>query len=145
MLIGTSTNTIYLRKFPFGNFDFQLFDENGKQIPKTKTGLTLTHTPLKPTKDDLIFWKRSGFRPFFIGVGDVNQNILFRADEMFEITNKGVYELKIQIRLCAIITNGVPDEAAMVDGRNATGRGLSSIKDFGILTSPPLRVEVIKE
>ncbi len=145
MFMGPSTNVIYLRKFPSGNFDFHLFDKNGKEVSKTKAGLALTGTPPKPTENDLRFWRTSGFRPFFIGDGGVSQNPLFRPDDIFMITNKGDYELEVQARLYVIMTNGIPDVTAMLDGRNATGRGLPFFKDFGILTSPPLRVKIIKE
>ncbi|HEY5346411.1 MAG TPA: hypothetical protein VIK62_08720, partial [Verrucomicrobiae bacterium] len=116
----------------------------GKEVSKTKAGLTLTGTPPKPTKDDLIFWRTSGFRPFAVS-GEGVQGSLFRPDDVFVITNKGVYELEVRTRLYVIMTNGIPDVSAMFDGRNATGRGLPFIKDFGVLTSPPLRVKVIKE
>jgi hypothetical protein len=33
----------------------------------------------------------------------------------------------------------------MIDARNVTGRGFPFIDAFGILTSQPLRVKVIKE
>jgi hypothetical protein len=145
MLTSSSTNTLYLRKFPSGNFDFHLFDKEGKEVLKTRVGLALTGTPPKPTKDDLIFWRTSGFRPFFIGEGDANQSPLFRPDDVFVITNRGDYELEVRTRLYVIMTNGMPDVTAMLDGRNATGHGLPFIKDFGVLTSPPLRVKVIKE
>ena len=53
--------------------------------------------------------------------------------------------MEIRMRLCVIMTNGIPDLKAMVDWRNVTGRGVPFVKDFGVLTSPPLRVKVIKE
>jgi hypothetical protein len=146
MLIGPSTNVVYLRKFPSGNFDFHLFDGGGKEVSKTKAGIALTGTPPKPTtRGDIMSWKTSRFVPFMVGDKVVNQNPLFRPDDIFVITNKGIYELEVTMRLCVIMTNGMPDLTAMVDGRNATMRGLPFIKDFGVLTSPPLRVKVIKE
>ena len=151
LFLTSSTNTVYLRKFPSGNFDFHLFDEAGKELSKTKAGLDLTGIPTNPqNRADLMSWKSSHFFPFFFGGykvdgGNANYGSLFRPDDVFVITNKGVYVLEVQARLCVIMTNGVPDTKAMLDGRNATSTGVPFIKDFGVLTSPPLRVKVIKK
>jgi hypothetical protein len=142
-LLGTSTNHIWYRHFPSGNFDFHLFDQNGKEVSKTKAGLDLTATPVKPTIDELALTRK------FVGYSVTSEQgeyrRLFRPDEMFVITNGGIYELKVQINLCVIMTNGAPDLNAMIDARNVTGRGFPFIKDFGVLTSSPLNVKIIKE
>jgi hypothetical protein len=97
MLIGPSTNVIYLRKFPSGNFDFHLFDENGKEVSKTKAGLALTGAPPRPTAyEDIVSWKAHQFFPFFIGEGVINQNPLFRPDDVFVIPIGGVSEHRIR-------------------------------------------------
>lgn len=144
-LTGMSTNVIGARHFPSGNFDFHLFGADGKEVSKTKAGLALTGIPPKPTEAGITFWRTSGFRPFFLTEGEVNQNPLFCPDDVFVITNKGIYKLEVQARLCVIMTNGAPDLKAMTDWRNITPRGNPFYKDFGVLTSPPLRVKVIKE
>jgi hypothetical protein len=140
-----STNVLYLRKFPYGSFDFHLFDDKGEEVSKTQAGLNLTRTPPKPTKDDLRFWRTSHFAPFMVGGGAAYFAPLFRPDDVFTITNKGVYELEVRTRLCVIMTNGMPDLKAMADGLNASLRCLPFVNNFGVLTSPPLRVKVIKE
>ena len=145
MIVGVSTNVIGARHFPSGNFEFHLFDENGKEVSKTKAGLALTATPPKPTEADITFYRTSGFSPFFVGKAEVNQAPLFRPDDIFAITNKGIFEMEIRARLCVIMTNGMPDLKAMTDWRNISSRGFKFYKDFGVLTSPPLRVKVIKE
>ena len=145
MLMGTSTNYIGYRHFPSGSFDFHLFDKDGKEVPKTKAGLALAGTPPKPTEADLRFWRTSGFYPYNVNEKDGEYRKLFRPDDIFVITNKGVYEMEIRMRLCVIMTNGAPDLKAMTDWRNVTLRGLPFTKDFGVLTSPPLRVKVIKK
>lgn len=142
---STGTNVSYLRKFPNGNFDFHLFDNHGNEVPKTKVGLDLSLTPTRPTKDDLVYPKKSHYYPFFIGQNAANYGSLFRPEDVFEITNSGSYELEIRMRLCVILTNGVPDTKAMANGLNATGHGLSRVDDFGVFTSPPLRVTIIKK
>jgi len=144
-ILGTTTNYIGARHFPSGNFDFHLFDENGKEVGKTKSGIALTGTPPKPTEANITFYRTSGFSPFYTNekVGEYHE--LFRPEDVFVITNKGIYDLEIQTRLCVIMTNGSPDLKAMTDWRNITSLGNKFYNDFGILTSPPLRVKIIKE
>jgi hypothetical protein len=141
-LVGTSTNYIGYRHCPSGNFDFHLFDENGNELSKTIAGKDLTATPGKPTRGDLV---KRHFMPYFVDKKAGEFHWLFRPDDMFVITNKGIYDLEVRIRLCVIMTNGAPDLKAMTDWRNSTLLEPSVVKDFGILTSAPLRVKVIKE
>jgi hypothetical protein len=142
-LDGPRTNDVYLRQFPYGNFEFHLFDGRGMEVPKTKTGLELTRTPPKPTKDDLRSYRHSHFFPFVVGRGGAYYRPLFRPEDIFIITNQGGYDLEVRTRLCLIFTNGAPDLNAMTNGSNATG--FQFFKDFDVLTSPPLRVRIIKE
>jgi hypothetical protein len=65
---------------------------------------------------------------------------MFRADEMFVITNKGVYELEVRMRICVPLTNGVPDTNAMASFLRHT-----SLDGYGVVESSPVRVEVIKK
>jgi hypothetical protein len=141
-LLGTSTNLIGYRHFPSGNFDFHLFDENGRELPKTKAGLDFTGAPRKPTKAEL---RTRKFFYYTVANKAGEYRRLFRPEDMFVITNKGIYEMEVRIRLCVIMTNGMPDLKAMTDWRNTTSRGIPFAKDFGILTSVPLRVKVVKE
>ena len=140
-LIGTSTNNIGYRHFPSGNFNFHLFAENGKEVVKTKTGIALTDTPLKPTEADIVY-RRYPSNSVDNKGGEYRK--LFRPDDIFVITNKGVYELEVQMRLCVIMTNGAPDLKAMINWRNVFPHGYPYVTNFGVLTSPPLRVKVIK-
>ena len=142
-LLGTSTNRIWYRHFPSGNFDFHLFSENGNEVIKTKAGQDFSGTPSKPTKEELALTRQ--FVAYSVDNKQGEYRLLFRPDDVFDITNKGVYELEIQMRLCVIMTNNLPDMNAMIDARNVTGHGFPFAEDFGILTSPTLRVKVIKE
>jgi hypothetical protein len=142
-LLGTSTNYIYYRHFPSGNLDFHLFSTNGEEIPKTKAGLALSGKPHKPSEHDLFSSRQ--FVGYFVDNKGGEFRERFRPDEIFMITNKGTYDLVVQTSLCVIMSNGIPDQSAMIDARNVTGRGFPFAKDFGILPSPPLRVKVIKE
>jgi hypothetical protein len=141
-LVGTSTNSVWYRHFPSGNFDFHLFDNQGQEISKTKKGVSFTTEPPLPTYENLLSKKFFGYA-VDNAQGEFRQ--LFRPDEMFAITNKGTYDLEVRMRLCVIMTNNVPDLNAMLDARNVTGGGLPYVTNFGVLTSPPLRVKIIKE
>jgi len=139
-LIGTNTNRIWYRHFPAGNFECHLFDQNGNEMPRTKAGLDFLTFPPKPTEYDLAMTKK------FVGYSVNNDHgefrRLFRPNEIFVITNNGIYTLQVQLRLCVIMTNGSPDLTAMIDGRNINGRGFKFAKDFGALTSAPVRVTI---
>jgi len=73
------------------------------------------------------------------GVTDQDSRPLFRAEDMFVITNKGTYVLQVQMRIAVPMTNGIPDCEAMVD----THKFFNS--NLGIVTSAPVRVQIIKE
>src|SRR5579859_5896123 len=145
ILVGVTTNATYLRCFPVYNYDFEMTDSQGNQITKTKFGMRLTGYPQLPSqRTDLINYKSSHYAPFFIDSSTIRRTLMFRPDEVFQITNKDVYSLRVKIRLCVIMTNGLPDVAAMQDGRNATLKGLNFINNFGILTSQSLNVRIVK-
>lgn len=146
-LLGTSTNYIWYRVIPpeRGRFDFHLYDENGKEVPKSKAGMAMTATPSRPTLKELQTKK-------FGGGGGINSTSgaaipFLRPDDAFIIPAKGTYELTVRMSLCVIVTNGQPDLSAMVGAspRNINLRGVRSSNDLDILTSPPLRIQVIKE
>jgi hypothetical protein len=64
---------------------------------------------------------------------------LFRPEEMFEVTNPGVYEMQFRMRICILFTNGAPDYSVMTNSHK-----FFPATNLDILTSPPLRVGVIK-
>jgi len=140
-LVGTSTNNIWYRHFPFGNFDMHLFDDHGREVPKTDRGLAFTAMPPLPTTENLLLKKFPGYA-VNNAQGEFRQ--LFQTSDVFAITNVGTYELEIRMRLCVIMTNSAPDSAAMLDARNVSSEGLKYIGNFGILPSPALRVKIIK-
>jgi hypothetical protein len=144
LFTGTSTNFVYFRRFPSGNFDFHLFDESGNELQKSKAGFALTDNPRKPTLQELKV-EDLKFAGCILDNEMAIHNDLFRPDEIFLITNKGNYELEVRARICVIMTNGLPDYNAFLDGRNSVPSGYPFAKDFGILESVPLRVKIIKE
>ena len=141
-LEGNITNFIWYRRFPAGNFDFHLFDESGKEIPKTKAGLAYTGIPKKPTRYDLTCTRK--YYGNFVNSEGGEFRRLFRVDDMFNVTNTGSYTLEVKINLCVIMTNGAPDISAMLDARNILPSSYKFADTFGVLTSPPLRVRITK-
>ena len=144
LFVGTSTNFVYFRRFPSGNFDFHLFDEGGKEVPKSQRGLAASGRPSQPSVRDLTV-EDLKFAGLIVDNEAVARDELFRPKDVFNITNTGTYELEVRARICVIMTNGLPDYKAFSDGRNAAPSGYPFAKDFGILESPPLRVRFIKK
>jgi superfamily II helicase len=133
-LSTVESNHIYYRALPFNQtFDFKLFDDKGQEVQKTDSGRANSKIAIPPKSRDQI----THLQPYDV-LCDIRA--MFRPDEMFVITNKGIYDLEVRIRVCVPTTNDVPDFAAMTNGYSFFGS-----KSFGVLTSPPLRVKVIKE
>lgn len=133
MMGGTTTNLVFFRGLPKEQtYEFHLFDAAGREIPKTELGKensAMAQLPGKPNK----------LKPAFVSSGNEALIQLFRPDDMFVITNAGSYDLEVRLRICAPMTNGLPDSAAMTNSR-----AFISDHNLGILISPPLRVKVIK-
>jgi hypothetical protein len=135
--IGTDTNYTYYRILPFDqSFDFKLTDEKGQMVQKTEKGSAMGKPSVPPKSRGEI----NKFKGEVVRQDMAEDRLFFRPDEMFVITNKGIYDLEVRIRVCVPTTNDVPDFAAMTNGYSFFGS-----KSFGVLTSPPLRVKVIKE
>lgn len=123
--------------FPFNQtLDFHLFDDKGNEVQKTKQGLANSnpvHLPTTMSEYDKL-------RRLFVKQNEkMVAYPLFRPDDMFVITNKGVYTMEVRMRICVQVTNGVPDYQVM--------QNIKQFPDgpFGIVVSKPLRVKVIKE
>jgi hypothetical protein len=147
------TNHVFYRVFPVDQaFDFHLFNDAGQEVPKTKRGIAYSK-PVRPPRSIVAAANLKGtssphmehlFRPedrFLMTNGG------FSLNDMFVITNKGVYELELRIRIWAQTTNtnGPNYEPWMfsenfvkllVGGTNA---------HFDVVTSAPVRVKVIKD
>lgn len=98
-------------------FEFHLFDREGKEVEKSATGL-------KNTKDVVLTETprtlKLRFRPMMPGGGLFDH--LFVPDDYFVITNKGIYTLEVRIRLWTQKTNG----------------------QYGVVVSRPVRVQIEK-
>lgn len=117
--------------------DLKMFDNKGREVPKTEKGLASNQTPIPP-KGAIDLHRH--FKPGIAHWPLHSVHEWFRPDDMFIITNKGVYELIIKVRLCVAMTNGMPDTNAMTDSH------LDLISEnFGVVESTPLRVKVVKE
>ncbi len=136
-LIGTDTNYVWFRFFPSNqSFELKLTDAKGHIVQKTEKGLTMGKPTILP-KNRLQVPESNGT---FVSEDMADFRRFFRPDEMFVITNKGVYDMEVRYRIYVPATNDVPDFSAMIDGH----KFLDS-KHFAVLTSPTLRVKVIKE
>ena len=137
-VIGTSTNPIEYRVFPFDQgYAFLLFDEKGREVPKTKKGLA-NSKPAHPPKN-MREW--DAFKLRVVRQNASDDRALFRPDEMFVITNKGSYALEVRMRIFVPTTNGVPDYKAM----KIPSEPHYSNTHFDAVVSAPMRVTVIKE
>ena len=133
-LVATSTNYVHYKALPFQQtFDFHLFDEKGREIQKTERGLTYSQAAVLPTSRREVV----GFKVRAVGY---ECHGLFCPEQMFAITNKGVYDLKIRMRILVPASNGVLNIKAMMNGTN-----VAFAKELGMVISDPLRVKVIKE
>jgi hypothetical protein len=131
----SNTNVVIFCRIPYNQtFDFHLFDENGREINKTKTGLDLS----KPTNPVSYGRDVGGLVSQFIINNDDCRN-LFRPDDMFVITNNGTYDLSISMRICVPTTNGVLDTNALTNFH-----AFSRASNFDVVASPALHVRVIK-
>jgi hypothetical protein len=136
LLVGTSTNYIKFLVFPFDQaFGFELYDDQGRELAKTERGLANSKSASPPTNMSEL--NKLASRVLWRDKGDFRA--LFRPDDMFVITNKGVYDLEVRIRLCVPMTNGVPDYEAM-----NLNKWFSNTR-YGVIISDPVRVKVIKE
>ena len=134
---GNGTNIVYFRNTPSlgEEFAFKLFNENGREMPKTNKGFTYSKPPRQPKdEEDLIrYFKNDGIRRGVL-------HDLFCPNEMFVIKDKGVYQLEVQMRICVPMTNGMPDTNAMLDFRKAY-----AATNCGVIESPSVRVKIVKE
>jgi hypothetical protein len=133
-LAAAGTNTVYHRRLPTEQaFDFKLLDERGQEVPKTKLGLKDS----QPVNAPKTRWGVFKLKPQAV---DYEPRQLFRPAEMFLITNKGVYELQVRVRLCVPMTNGVPDSGGMLSNHDFVVS-----KQFGVVVSELVRVKILKE
>jgi len=130
----TPTNLVHYFALPFDEtFAFKMLDDKNREVKKNERGFANSKEPnlIKNRNDTRKLKPRPiGYEPYF----------LFRPDEMFMITNKGVYELDVRIRICVPMTNGVPDTKAMT-----SLHGLLMSTNFNVVVSDPVRVRIIKE
>jgi hypothetical protein len=135
-----ATNGVFIRYllFPSGqSFDSRMLDDKGGEVPKIQDKDKYTSSTSISPPENLDDFKK--FRKVLIMQGTENTLPLFRPDEMFVITNKGVYTLEIRMRICVPVTNSVPDYKAMQNTEKFF------CPPYGIVVSEPLRVKVIKE
>jgi hypothetical protein len=137
VFVGVDTNYVFFRVFPYEQtFEFRMTDEKGQAVQKTAKGLMMSKPAILP-KNRLEVPESNGK---IVNKDIADARLFFRPDEMFLITNKGIYDLEVWARVYVPATNGVLDISSMTNSY----RFLTS-KHFGVLTSPPLHMKVIKE
>jgi len=132
---ASPTNLMYYRMVPFPyEYDFRLFDENGREVRKTAYGLANSKEPVKPkSRVELARFNLSGASRGFE---------MFRADDLFAITNSGTYDIFIRIRLCIPLTNGLPDFKLITNlSKFAFDRDYSH---WNIIESQPFHAKIVK-
>ena len=131
---ATSTNNQisirYLRLPSSQALNFKLLDERGEEVAKTQYGIANSKPahPLKSVPE----------RCVDIGPDGARVSGMFRPDDMFVITNKGVYEMQISFRICVQTTNGMPDYNVLQNIKKFP------LPPYGIIESQPIRVRVLK-
>ena len=134
-ILTTATNHgVAYRYFPPDrSFVFKLLSPSGTEVKRTKRGLEYSKPPNVPRT------MRESSRLHLYDASLTRS--LFRPNDMFVLTNRGVYELEISIRLWVQTTNkGAPNELSEL-----TQPGIGTNFQFGVVTSPPVRVKIIKE
>jgi len=125
----------YYRALPYKQtFDLKLFDEKGREMPKTVRGLAADEPVISP--------KGRVDVDRFVAKVMVGHEIraLTHPDDLFVIKDKGIYQMEVRIRICVPTTNNVPDFAMITNGH-----ALLTNRYFCVVTSAPVRVNVIKE
>ena len=124
---------VFYRYFPpERSFVFRLFDQSGGEVEKTSLGMEYSRPPPIP--------KSMSEAADLHGSTGSRGAVLFRAEDIFVMTNRGLYQLEVSIRLWAQTTNqGTPNE---VIGLMQPEVGTNYL--FGVLTSPPVRVQIMK-
>lgn len=139
---ATNTNVIYVkyRALAFDKaFVFKLRDDRGREVKKIRADNSASDSTTASNSVSQF----DGLKLKIARQDMLDLRELFCPDKVFSITNRGVYELEIAIKICVPITNGVPDGAAMQIGPG--GKAGHPNADWRTVLSTPLRVKVIKE
>jgi hypothetical protein len=123
------------RSFPLTQaFDLKMFDEAGKPVPKTMMGLSWTGEVKPPTTRREV--RRLHGRP------SGETYFLFRPDDLFVLTNKGIYDLEARLTIWGRTTNNVPDiEPWLLLQKTPIETNLH----YGVVVSELLRVKIVKD
>lgn len=136
----TNLTSVKYLAFPYPQtFDFHLFDGNGKEVRRTLKGWYDSQEAKIPKHcDDMpsVSIVGSDYRPLFV------------PSDMFAIKDAGTYVLEVRMKICVPLTNGAPDIKAMTAWRDIHVSPINPHypnTNWGILTSTPVRVKIIKE
>jgi hypothetical protein len=132
------TNKSFYRSFPVErSFDFMLFDQAGDEVKKTSLGCGYSASPREPKSKA----QAAELHGHHLDSGRSEVYPLFRPDHVFALTKTGWYTLVIRVRCWAQTTNrGAPNELEGYFNPN-----LGTNLRFGVVMSPPVRVQIVKE
>jgi hypothetical protein len=129
------TNRFSMRLLPANDaFSIELHDAEGKKITKTAKGKAMG----KPIPAEIT---KSLFLSSKINTGRQDLRALFKPEEVFVITNTGMFTLAIRARILLPASNGVPLIAAIT---NSLMLATSPPESFKVIEMDPVVVEVIK-
>jgi hypothetical protein len=140
-----TNNESFYRAFPPNeSLVFRLFDQAGAEGPKTRLGRDYSKSLLVPQSmakaaelhGHSLDSTHAAIYPLFYVAPRA-----FSTEQMFVLTNSGSYELEVRIRIWAQTTNrGTPIE---ITGYSNPSIGTNY--QFGMVTSPPVRVRIVKQ
>jgi len=132
-IVAANTNAAF-RTFPYNQaFEFRLFDGTGREVAKTSKGQA-NSVPFNPPQTMSEVAKLHGHITS-------ESYPLFRAEEMFVLTNRGIYQLEVRMRLWAQVTNHTPDYEVWTHFLKSP----STNTYFGVVVSEPIKVKVVKD
>jgi hypothetical protein len=131
-----STPEVFFRMLPKNqSFEFHLYDDQRREVSKTKIGVELSQPVHIPGSSGDVTGMMGKIAP--VGAFHV-----FRPEDVFVMTNKGIYELELKLRIWAQTTNTSGSNYEVIGHFD---KRIGTNAHFGIVTSAPARVKIIKE
>jgi hypothetical protein len=136
-LAANGTNIFVYRSLPQLSqiYSFKLINDKGDEVLKTERGLANSMSPVAPTNPTDL---HRHFKIQSLKGHDVRD--LFRASDMFIVTNSGVYRLEVKMRICVPLVNGVPDTTLMTNLMK-----LAACDNLTVFESPVVSVDIVKK
>lgn len=132
----TGTPEVFFRRLPENeSFEFHLFDSNGREVQKTKRGIELSARVKVPESVKDVTRLEGRYAP--VGAFHV-----FRPEDTFVLTNKGMYELEICLRVWAQVSERCVTNHEIIGHFD---KRIGTNACFSVVTSTPARVKILKQ